>query len=60
LSIISTKGREVPQSPLREQLRAAFKSTASKSMGWAKNFGIMTALFGGIQKAKEKFGSEHT
>lgn len=39
-------GREVPQAPLREQMRAAYRSTAGKTAGWAKSFGIMTALFG--------------
>jgi mitochondrial import inner membrane translocase subunit TIM22 len=39
-------GREVPLAPLREQMRAAYKSTAGKTIGWAKSFGVMTALFG--------------
>ena len=40
-------GREVPQAPLREQMRGAFKALGSKTKGWAKSFGILTALFEG-------------
>ncbi len=53
------QGREVPQAPLREQLRAAFKSTATKSAGWARNFGVLTALFGGIECLIEKYRAKH-
>ena len=35
-------GREVPQAPLREQVRIAFKSTFSKARGWAKRCIILT------------------
>jgi import inner membrane translocase subunit TIM22 len=52
-------GREVPQAPLREQVRAGFKSTAGKSMGWAKSFGVLTALFGGIECLVEKYRAKH-
>ncbi len=34
-----SQGREVPQGPIREQLRQAFKQTGAKSFGWARNFG---------------------
>jgi import inner membrane translocase subunit TIM22 len=52
-------GREVPQAPLREQVRAGFKSIAFKSRGWAKSFGILTALFGGIECLIEKYRAKH-
>ena len=52
-------GREVPQAPLREQMRAAFKSTAGKACGWAKSFGILTALFGGVECVVEKYRAKH-
>ena len=94
-------GREVPQAPLREQVRAAYKGTATKSIGnnpedcyaiycntflfcryvdeifqtivmpkkilpssstphlslpgWAKNFAVLTALFGGVDCVIEKY-----
>ena len=44
--IVIINGKEVPIAPLREQLRGAYKSTLAKSVGWAKNFCILTALFG--------------
>ena len=44
--IVVINGKEVPMAPLREQMRGAYKSTMAKSVGWAKNFGILTALFG--------------
>jgi len=44
--IVIINGKEVPMAPLREQMRTAYKSTMAKSVGWAKNFGILTALFG--------------
>lgn len=52
-------GREVPQAPIREQVRAGFKTTFSKSKGWAKSFGILTALFGGTECLIEKHRGKH-
>ncbi len=52
-------GREVPQPPLREQLRSAYKSTAAKAGGWARNFGVLTALFGGVECVLEKYRGKH-
>jgi import inner membrane translocase subunit TIM22 len=52
-------GREVPTAPLREQVRAAWKSTVAKSAGWARGFGVMTALFGGIECVIEKQRAKH-
>eukprot|EP01038_Epipyxis_sp_PR26KG_P004918 gene4918-6881_t len=53
------QGREVPQAPLREQMRGAFKSTLTKSAGWARNFGVLTALFGGVECLIEKYRAKH-
>jgi len=52
-------GKEVPQMPLREAMRGAFKATASKSIGWAKSFGVLSALFGGIECVIEKHRAKH-
>jgi import inner membrane translocase subunit TIM22 len=52
-------GREVPVAPFREQLRTAYKSTGVKSIGWAKSFGVLTALFGGIECLIEKYRGKH-
>ena len=53
------KGREIPQAPLREQMRSAFKSTQGKARGWAKSFGILTALFEGVECCLEKYRGKH-
>lgn len=53
------KGREVPQAPLREQMRVAYRSMASRSYGWAKSFAVLTALFGGIECVIEKYRAKH-
>lgn len=54
-----SQGREVPQAPVREQLRSAMKSTVSKSAGWAKSFGVLTAMFGGVDCLIEKYRGKH-
>lgn len=43
-------GKEVPQTPLREQMRVGIKQLSSKSLGMGKTFGVLTALFGGSFK----------
>ncbi len=52
-------GREVPPAPLREQLRAGVKGFGTKTKGWAKSFGILTALFEGTECAIEKARGKH-
>ena len=54
-----SQGREVPQAPVREQLRSAMRSTGLKSAGWAKSFGVLTALFGGVDCLVEKYRGKH-
>jgi import inner membrane translocase subunit TIM22 len=51
--------REVPQKLLREQMRAAYKATGTKSYSWAKSFAVLTALFGGIECVIEKYRGKH-
>ena len=53
------QGREVPTAPLREQLRGAIRSTVMKTGGWAKSFGILTALFCGVECVIEKYRAKH-
>lgn len=53
------KGREVPPPPLREQIRSGYKSTLGKMSGWAKNFAVLTALFGGVECMVEKSRAKH-
>ena len=52
-------GREVPQAPFREQLRSGYKSTVSRSLGWSRNFAVLTALFGGIECVVENARARH-
>jgi mitochondrial import inner membrane translocase subunit TIM22 len=52
-------GREVPPAPLREQMRGGIKGFSSKTRGWAKSFGILTALFEGTECAIEKARGKH-
>jgi import inner membrane translocase subunit TIM22 len=49
----------VPQAPVREQLRSSMKATVAKSAGWARSFGVLTALFGGIDCVVEKYRGKH-
>lgn len=53
------KGREVPPAPVREQIRSGYKSTVNKMSGWAKNFAVLTALFGGVECVIEKWRAKH-
>jgi import inner membrane translocase subunit TIM22 len=53
------QGREVPQAPLREQTRAAFRSVVGKAGGWAKSFGVLSALFGSVECLIEKYRGKH-
>ncbi len=52
-------GREVPVAPVREQLRSGFKATLNKAGGWARNFGIISAIFGGVDCVIEKYRGKH-
>jgi mitochondrial import inner membrane translocase subunit TIM22 len=47
-------GRQVPIAPMREVMRNAVRGTYVNSIGWARSFGVMTALFGGIECVIEK------
>ncbi len=53
------KGREIPQAPLREQMRSSVKALNGKMRGWAKSFGIMVALFEGVECCLEKYRGKH-
>jgi mitochondrial import inner membrane translocase subunit TIM22 len=47
-------GREVPVSPMREVLRQGSRAAWGNCKGYARTFGVMTALFGGIECVIEK------
>jgi import inner membrane translocase subunit TIM22 len=48
-------GREVPQAPLREQVRTTMRATAQKSAYWCRNFAFITGVFGGSECLVEKY-----
>lgn len=50
---------QVPPAPLREQMRSGYKATGAKAKGWAKQFGVLTALFGGVECVVEKYRAKH-
>ncbi|CAJ1942302.1 unnamed protein product [Cylindrotheca closterium] len=52
-------GKEVPQAPLKEQVRVTFRATAEKSLYWCRNFAFITGVFGGSECLVEKFRGKH-
>jgi import inner membrane translocase subunit TIM22 len=52
-------GKEVPQAPLREQVKVTFRATADKSLYWCRNFAFITGVFGGSECLVEKFRGKH-
>ena len=52
-------GKEVPQAPLKEQMRVTMRATAEKSIYWCKNFAFITGVFGGSECLVEKFRGKH-
>jgi import inner membrane translocase subunit TIM22 len=52
-------GKEVPQAPLREQMRVTFRATADKSLYWCRNFAFITGVFGGSECLVEKYRGKH-
>lgn len=52
-------GKEVPQAPLREQMRTTLRATGEKSLYWARNFAFITGVFGASDCLVEKFRGKH-
>lgn len=52
-------GREVPQAPMREQLRTTMRATGEKSLYWCRNFAFITGVFGGSECLVEKYRGKH-
>ena len=48
-TILGPGGREIPQAPLAEQVRIAYRGTAEKSLFYMRSFAVMTALFAGSE-----------
>ncbi len=53
------EGKEVPQAPLKEQVRTTMRATADKSMYWCRQFAFITGVFGGTECLVEKYRGKH-
>jgi len=52
-------GREVPQAPIKEQMRTTLRATAEKSRYWCRQFAFITGVFGGSECLVEKYRGKH-
>lgn len=52
-------GKNVPQAPLREQVRYTMRATAEKSLYWCRNFAFITGVFQGSECLVEKYRGKH-
>jgi import inner membrane translocase subunit TIM22 len=52
-------GKDVPQAPLREQVKVTMRATADKSLYWCRNFAFITGVFGGSECLVEKYRGKH-
>lgn len=53
------EGKEVPQAPLKEQVRTTLRATADKSLYWCRQFAFITGVFGGTECLVEKYRGKH-
>jgi len=53
------KGKEVPPTPLREQMRTMVRATGEKSIYWCRNFAFITGVFNGSECLVEKYRGKH-
>lgn len=51
--------KDVPQPPLREQIKVTMRATAEKSKYWCRQFAFITGVFGGTDCLVEKFRGKH-
>lgn len=52
-------GKDVPQAPIREQMKLVMRATADKSIYWCKSFAFITGVFGGSECLVEKYRGKH-
>ncbi len=52
-------GKEVPQAPLKEQMRTTLRATKEKSLSWARSFAFITGVFAGSDCLVEKYRGKH-
>ena len=51
--------RELPKTPIPEQMKLAWRSTGEKCRYWGNNFMIVTAVFSGVECVVEKGRAKH-
>lgn len=52
-------GKEVPQAPIREQVRTTLRATGEKSLYWCRQFAFITGVFSGSECLVEKYRGKH-
>jgi mitochondrial import inner membrane translocase subunit TIM22 len=52
-------GKDVPQAPLKEQMRVTMRATWEKSLYWCRSFAFITGVFGGSECLVEKYRGKH-
>lgn len=52
-------GREVPQAPLREQMRTTMRATGEKALYWSRNFAFISGIFQASDCLVEKYRGKH-
>ena len=55
----SIHGKDIPQAPIREQMKVVARTTWQKSLYWCKNFAFLTGVFGGSECLVEKYRGKH-
>jgi import inner membrane translocase subunit TIM22 len=52
-------GKEVPQAPLKEQVKTTMRATGQKSLYWCRQFAFITGVFSGTECVFEKARGKH-
>jgi import inner membrane translocase subunit TIM22 len=55
----SIHGKDIPQAPVREQMKVVARTTWQKSLYWCKSFAFLTGVFGGSECLVEKYRGKH-
>jgi len=52
-------GKEIPQAPIKEQMRTTLRATGEKSLYWCRQFAFITGVFTGSECLVEKYRGRH-
>jgi len=55
----SIHGKDIPQAPIKEQMKVVARATWQKSLYWCKSFAFITGVFGGSECLVEKYRGKH-